>query len=173
MVPNFFCDVLNVKPLSHVLTFPRAPWYHSEIWYFSWRWRCHGVSTATYGDLMATLAFLRISMRSYGVLVDDCLRSHGASTACIGLSRRAQCVCTVCSRRSLCADGVLFTFGSSYRSSGSSQWYSVVTMHQPSAFVKPYSNPKLTTPRCPPPSSSHNDIHWVRIILQNLRIGKQ
>ena len=62
-----------------------------------------GVATATawrsHYDLTVTVAFIRSSLL---------WRSHGASTACIELSRRAHCVCTARSRSSHCADGVLF-----------------------------------------------------------------
>ena len=103
------CINLNtpyVKALSHlaalslrlhgVVKIPSAPWDRRKKWYFSWRWRCHGV-------LKATLAFLRSSMRFYGasrsyrVPFGNC--SHGVSTACIEFSRRAHCVCTALSRR--------------------------------------------------------------------------
>ena len=56
------------------------------------------MSRRSHGDLMATLSFLRSSMaflrRSSWRLHALSLCSHGVSTACIELSRRAHCACT-------------------------------------------------------------------------------
>ena len=52
------------------------------------------MSRRSYCDLSISTALRDILPRAYGVLIGDCLLSHGASTVCTELSRRAHCTCT-------------------------------------------------------------------------------
>ena len=53
--------------LHGVLKFPWAPWDRSKVWYFSWRWLCHGV----------LIRFPRRSHSNLGVST----KLHGVPTA--------------------------------------------------------------------------------------------
>ena len=105
---GIICIVL--KSLSHlaalplrlhgILKFPRAQWDRMEIWLFSWRWRCLGVSMFQ----RSSMAFLR---RSSWRLPALSWHSHGASTACIELSWHMHYVCTARSRSFHCMHRVV------------------------------------------------------------------
>ena len=141
---GIICIVL--KSLSHlaalplrlhgILKFPRAQWDRMEIWLFSWRWRCLGVSMFQWssmaflrrpvGDCLLSHGTLTARSRSFhcaltalplrasschGTCTMCALRVQGASTACIELSWHMHYVCTARSRSFHCADGVLVAFG--------------------------------------------------------------
>ena len=121
---SFFC---NPTPLVHQ-DMSRAYNWTGKTWAFIpfkplsllavLPLRLHGVVQFEDGDVTTFSRrpwyFYGAPWRSCGVLVGDCLRSHGASTAFIELSRRAHCVCTACLRSSQCAVGVLFAFVGSW-----------------------------------------------------------
>ena len=83
-----------------ILKFPWAPWDRSEVWYFSWRWLCHGVLTRF---PRSSMAFLRRSSWRLPALSRQFYCVHGVVKSC-----------TASSRSSHCADSVLFTFGGSW-----------------------------------------------------------
>lgn len=69
--------------------FPERREVTKKISFFLWKWTCHGVLTATKVLLQSSHGIL---LCSYGVLVGDCLHSHGASTVCLVLSQRSHCM---------------------------------------------------------------------------------
>ena len=113
-------------------------------------------------DITATLVFLWCSMaflrRSSCRLLALSWCSHGASTACIELSRllRVNCAFTALptALTAFCLHSEVVGLTSRVLISQLEYEPMPLTMHQPSAFVQSCSNPKVTTPCYPPPSSS-------------------
>ena len=146
---------------------------------FSWKWTCHGV-------LIAIKALLRIShgvlSRSYGVLVGDYLRSHGAPTACTALTacwrRRSFAlhsevytnifICCMFALEQLksCPPKEIERWRRQGKKNVNRKQGMIVIMLQPSTIVQPWSNPKPSTPLVPP----HVVVpEWYALRLQHRR----
>jgi hypothetical protein len=89
--------------LHGVDKFNKAPRDRKKNLIFLMTWRLHGVFMA-----MALLRSLHgVALRSYSVLIGDCLRSDRTSTAFFALQLHFHCAFLALTRRSHCSEIVL------------------------------------------------------------------